>query len=118
VFARWKRWPGWPANRTAIGRNVRARASAQFIRAWNDGLPTDADRDRLIKPLLPDLIGTRASAATTRSPGRPGVAKWSTTFVTPATLTRAGFEAAAERLKTDPSLENLRAIEEKCARRP
>jgi hypothetical protein len=41
----------------------------QFIRSWNDGLPTDADRDRLIKPLLPDLIGTRASAATTRARG-------------------------------------------------
>jgi hypothetical protein len=26
--------------------------------AWNDGLPTDADRDRLLKPLIPKLIGT------------------------------------------------------------
>jgi hypothetical protein len=33
-----------------------------FVVAWNDGLPTDADRDRLLKPFLPRLIGTRANA--------------------------------------------------------
>jgi hypothetical protein len=32
-----------------------------FMRSWNDGLPTNDDRDRLLKPLIPKLIGTRAS---------------------------------------------------------
>lgn len=31
-----------------------------FLRAWNDGLP-DAERDALIRPLLPRLIGDRKS---------------------------------------------------------
>jgi hypothetical protein len=31
---------------------------AAFLRSWNDGMPTDDDRDRLLKPLLPLVIGT------------------------------------------------------------
>jgi hypothetical protein len=31
-----------------------------FLRCWNDALPTDADRDRLLKPLVAPSIGTRA----------------------------------------------------------
>src|SRR6185437_10624017 len=27
-----------------------------FMIAWNDGLPNDAERDRLLKPLVPQLI--------------------------------------------------------------
>jgi hypothetical protein len=34
---------------------------AAFVRGWNDGLPSDADRDRLLKPLLPRLVGTRST---------------------------------------------------------
>jgi hypothetical protein len=34
-----------------------------FMRAWNDGLPTDADRDRLLKPFIPKLIGTKFDEA-------------------------------------------------------
>jgi hypothetical protein len=32
-----------------------------FMRSWNDGLPSDADRDRLLKPFIPKLIGTKAT---------------------------------------------------------
>ena len=32
-----------------------------FMRAWNDDLPTDADRDRLLRPLVPRLAGSRAT---------------------------------------------------------
>lgn len=35
-----------------------------FLRNWNDSLPTDADRERLLKPLIPKIINTRADAAT------------------------------------------------------
>jgi hypothetical protein len=35
---------------------------ARFMRTWNDALP-DADRTRLLLPLLPDVIGTRTTAA-------------------------------------------------------
>ena len=33
-----------------------------FMRAWNDGLPNDEDRTRLLKPFIPKLINTRGSA--------------------------------------------------------
>ena len=36
---------------------------AAFLRSWNDCLPTDADRDRLLKPLVLRLIDTRSTAA-------------------------------------------------------
>ena len=34
-----------------------------FLRNWNDALPTDADRDRLLRPLIPTVIGTRTNDA-------------------------------------------------------
>src|SRR5690606_10890017 len=34
-----------------------------FMIAWNDGLPTDAERDRLLKPLIPRLVGSRSTRA-------------------------------------------------------
>ena len=34
-----------------------------FLRNWNDNLPTDADRDRLLKPLIPLIINTRSTQA-------------------------------------------------------
>jgi hypothetical protein len=34
-----------------------------FLRNWNDSLPTDADRDRLLKPLIPKIINTRSTVA-------------------------------------------------------
>ena len=37
---------------------------AVFLRSWNDDLPTDEDRQRLLRPLLPLVIGTRADNAT------------------------------------------------------
>src|SRR5438876_58389 len=33
-------------------------AISDFLRSWNDNLPSNAERDRLIKPLLPVIIRT------------------------------------------------------------
>ena len=35
---------------------------AAFGRAWNDGLPSDVERDRLLKPLIASLIGTKSTS--------------------------------------------------------
>ena len=32
-----------------------------FCVSWNDALPNDADRDRLLKPLIPLIVGTRST---------------------------------------------------------
>ena len=42
-----------------------APSIAAFIRTWSDGLP-QAERDALIRPLLPRLVGTRGSEALER----------------------------------------------------
>jgi len=34
---------------------------AAFMRFWNDGLPTDADRVRLLSTLIPRLVGTKST---------------------------------------------------------
>jgi len=33
----------------------------EFMISWNDSLPNDADRDRLLKPLIPLIVGTRST---------------------------------------------------------
>ena len=36
---------------------------AAYMIAWNDGLPSDAERDRVLKPLLPLVLHTRTTTA-------------------------------------------------------
>ena len=56
-----------PASETAIaaeiGEGFHPEIIAAFLRSWNDCLPTNADRDRLLKPLVLRLIDTRFTAA-------------------------------------------------------
>ncbi|HXI16861.1 MAG TPA: hypothetical protein VNM48_10845 [Chloroflexota bacterium] len=53
-------WAAWVAGEKHSDRPACVSpVIAAFGRAWNDALPTDADRDRLLKPLVPLLIGTR-----------------------------------------------------------
>ena len=35
---------------------------AAFLRSWNDSLLTDADRDRLLKPIILEVLDTRATS--------------------------------------------------------
>ena len=34
---------------------------SSFLRSWNDGLASDAERDRLLKPLIARLVGSKGS---------------------------------------------------------
>ncbi len=36
---------------------------AAFVRSWNDALQTDEERNRLLKPLIPRLVGSRSTKA-------------------------------------------------------
>ena len=38
-------------------------AITKFLIRWNDSLPSDADRDRLLRPLIADVVGTRTTDA-------------------------------------------------------
>ena len=70
---------------------------AAFLRAWNEALP-DEDRDRLLKPLIPRLVGTRESARveTKRS---WMAADWLVREYAPAFLRLAGLSTHAETLE-------------------
>jgi len=42
---------------------------SDFLRSWNDSLPDNATRDRLLKPLILKLIGTRSPSAVEQARG-------------------------------------------------
>ena len=70
---------------------------AAFLRAWNDSLPTDEDRQRLLRPLLPLVVGSRADNATEL--WRSYMAfDWLVRVHTPAWLLLAGLVDHAEAL--------------------
>ena len=76
---------------------------AGLLRPFNDRLRTNADRDRLLKPLIPLLIGTATTKADERTRAYMA-ADWLVRQRTPAFLRVAGFVAEAE------VLENLARI--------
>jgi hypothetical protein len=83
---------------------------ASFLRSWNDGLPTDADRDRLLKPLIPKLIGT---AGTKKYEERRGwmVLDWSIRQCTPAFLRLVKLDSHADALKAIPEIVSFEGLE-------
>jgi hypothetical protein len=77
-------------------------ALAAFGGAWNDALPDD-DRDRLLVPLIPALIGTRTTEADDET--RTWMATdWLVRVHAPAWIRRAGFGEEADRLEALPPL--------------
>ena len=74
-----------------------------FMVAWNDGLPNDADRTRLLLPLVPKLIGTRGSKALENRRATMA-ADWLVRVHTPAWLRLAGLTAQADALAALPEL--------------
>jgi hypothetical protein len=76
-----------------------------FLRAWNDTLPTDADRDRLLKPLIPKLVGTRNKALEERRSLL--AADWLVRVHTPAWLRLAGLTTHADALANLPEITSM-----------
>ena len=74
-----------------------------FMVSWNDGLPNDDDRARLLLPLIPALVGTRGSKALeTRRADM--AADWYIRVQTPAWLRLAGLTTQAETLEAFPEI--------------
>lgn len=80
-----------------------------FLRSWNDSLPNNAERDRLLKPLIPSLIGTRASKEieTRRS---LMAADWLVRVHTPAWLRLAGLNSQADSLSSLPEITSMAQV--------
>ena len=74
-----------------------------FLRIWNDGLPNDEERDRLLKSLIPKLVGTRSTVATEKRRAVM-VADWYIRVQTPAWLRLAGLTKQADDLASFPEI--------------
>ena len=73
-----------------------------FMRAWNDGLPQE-ERDALILPLIPRLVGTRGSKVL-ESRRATMAADWLVRVYAPAWLRLAGLTAQAAALSSLPEI--------------
>jgi hypothetical protein len=78
-----------------------------FLRSWNDGLPSDAERDRLLKSLIPRLVNTRSTKAIELKRGLMA-ADWLIRVHTPAWLRLAGLVKQAENLEQLPEITAMR----------
>ena len=76
---------------------------ASFMRGWNDGLPTDEARTRLLTPLATLVIGTRTTGAA--QDRRAFMATdWAVRTYAPAWLRLAGLTDHADALAALPEL--------------
>jgi hypothetical protein len=74
-----------------------------FMVAWNDGLPNDAERSRLLLPLIPKLIGTRGDKEL-EARRATMAADWFVRVQTPAWLRLAGLNTEADALASFPEI--------------
>ena len=74
-----------------------------FMRSWNDSLPTDEDRTRLLKPLIPKLINTRGGKDLEIRRATMA-ADWLIRTHTPAWLRLAKLEKQAALLESLPEI--------------
>jgi len=79
-----------------------------FMRAWNDGLPDD-ERNALILPLIPRLVGSRGSKALEERRALMA-ADWLVRTHTPAWLKLAGLTAQAEMLTALPEITSMAQV--------
>lgn len=75
---------------------------AAFGRAWNDAL-NDAERDRILRPFVPLLVGTRSSPKV-QDQRAFMAADWAVRVFTPTWLRLAGLDDDAQALADLPAL--------------
>jgi hypothetical protein len=74
-----------------------------YMRTWNDGIPTDAERTSVLLPLIPVLIDTVGSPALENRRATMA-ADWLIRVHTPAWLRLAGLTADADALASLPEI--------------
>ena len=74
-----------------------------FMRSWNDALPTDEDRDRLLRPLIATLVGTRSTPEVEQR-RTTMAADWMIRVQTPAWLRLAHLDSQAAALESLPEI--------------
>jgi hypothetical protein len=74
-----------------------------FMVSWNDALPSSAERDRLLKPLIPQLVGTRSTPAVEQRRATMA-ADWLIRVHTPAWLRLSKLDTHAAALESLPEI--------------
>lgn len=74
-----------------------------FMVTWNDSLPNDAERDRLLKGLILEIVGTRSTKSVEMRRATLA-ADWLIRTHTPAWLRRAKLETQAALLESLPEI--------------
>lgn len=82
-------------------------ALGAFARAWNDGLPDDATRTRILAPFIPRLVGTR-STPEVQDARAFMAADWAVRMYTPAWLRLAGLDEDAAALESLTGLSSIK----------
>ena len=77
-----------------------------FMRGWNDGLPSDEDRTRLLLPFVPAIVGTKGSEALEERRSLMA-ADWLVRVHTPVWLRLAGLKDQAATLEALPEITSL-----------
>lgn len=72
-----------------------------FLIRWNDRLPSDEARNRLLKPLLLDVVGTRTTDEDEKV-RRAMIERWAWDVALPKYLTVAGLEEHAKAVSANP----------------
>ncbi len=80
-----------------------------FMRSWNDALPNDDERTRLLMPLIPRLVGTRSTKAIEDRRAMMA-ADWLVRTHTPAWLRLAGLTAQADAIASLPEITSMAQI--------
>ena len=78
-----------------------------FMRSWNDGLPDDEVRGRLLLPLVPALVSTKGSEALEQRRATMA-ADWLVRVHTPAWLKLAGLTQQADALASLPEITDFK----------
>ena len=78
-----------------------------FMRAWNDGLPNDAERSRLLLPVIPKIINTRSTQQTEQRRATMA-ADWFIRVHTSAWLELAGLTSQAALLRSMPEITDFK----------
>ncbi|HXG69964.1 MAG TPA: hypothetical protein VNJ04_05045 [Gemmatimonadaceae bacterium] len=80
---------------------------AAFMRSWNDALPDDATRTRLLAPLLPLIVGTRSASDKVLVRRSYLAIDWSIRTSTPAWLRCAGLTEHANAMADLPEIVDM-----------
>lgn len=76
---------------------------SEFVLRWNDSLESEKERSAVLKPLIPEILGTRSTPEVELKRGFM-LADWAVRVAAPSVLEASGFMEFAKRLRDLPEI--------------